>query len=57
MTDAKTESSQIRLPAEIFDYIRAEAVRTGMSQNAVMIALMLDGKRFREAKIVIHIQK
>ena len=45
------EATQIRLPPEIFSYIRKEAERLGISQNSLMIVLMEDGRRLREAGI------
>lgn len=44
--------SQIRLPAEMYDFIQQEAVRAGISQNALMILLMELGKRVYDNPII-----
>lgn len=49
--DNETVATQIRLPAELFDYIRGESKRTGVSQNAVMLFLMDMGRKLLEAPI------
>ena len=51
-----TEATQLRMPANVLDYIRQEAASSGLSQNSVIVSLILDGKRFREAEIVIRVQ-
>ena len=44
-------ATQIRLPAELFDYIREESKRTGVSMNGVMLFLMDMGRKLMEAPI------
>lgn len=51
------ESTQIRLPSELFEYIRQESDRIGISQNSYMLILMEDGRRLRNAQISLHDQK
>ena len=43
------KSTQIRIPLPLAGYIEAEAERLGVSLNSVMLILMDDGKRLREA--------
>lgn len=49
--DYDTIATQIRIPAELFDYIRNESRRVGVSQNAVMLFLMDMGRKLVEAPI------
>ena len=49
--DYDTVATQIRIPAELFDYIRGESKRIGISQNAVMLFLMDMGRKLVEAPI------
>lgn len=44
-------STQIRLPAEIHEYIKQEADRMGIAQNAFLIILLEQGKKLWEANI------
>ena len=44
-------STQIRLPAEIHDYIKREAGRLGIAQNAFLIILLEQGKKLWEADV------
>lgn len=45
-------STQIRLPAEIHEYIRKEADKMGIAQNAFLITLLYQGKKLWEANII-----
>lgn len=47
-------STQIRLPAEIHEYIKQEADRLGIAQNAFLIVLLAQGKKLWEAEPIIH---
>ncbi len=47
-------STQIRLPAEIHRYIKQEADRLGIAQNAFLIVLLEQGKKLWEAEPIIH---
>lgn len=47
-------ATQIRLPAGIHDYIKQEADRMGIAQNAFLVILLEQGKKMWEAKPVIH---
>lgn len=51
------ESTQIRLPPSLFDYIRKESARIGISQNSYMLILMEDGIRMRNAQIILQDRK
>lgn len=44
-------STQIRLPADIHEYIRHEAEKMGIAQNAFLITLLYQGKKLWEADI------
>lgn len=51
-TDKKeTISTQIRLPADIHQYIKQEADRMGIAQNAFLIVLLKQGKKLWEADV------
>lgn len=45
-------STQIRLPADIHEYIRQEAEKMGIAQNAFLITLLYQGKKLWEADII-----
>ena len=45
-------STQIRLPAEIHEYIKQEADRMGIAQNAFLIILLEQGKKLWEADVI-----
>lgn len=51
--DEKKEiiSTQIRLPAGIHKYIKQEADRMGIAQNAFLIILLEQGKKLWEADV------
>lgn len=51
MSDKNLVSTQIRLPAEIHEYIKQEADRMGIAQNAFLIILLAQGKKLWEAKV------
>lgn len=51
MSDKSTISTQIRLPAGIHEYIKQEADRMGIAQNAFLIILLEQGKKLWEADI------
>lgn len=44
-------STQIRLPAGIHEYIKQEAYRLGIAQNAFLIVLLEQGRKLWEADI------
>ena len=46
-----TISTQTRLPADIHEYIRQEAARLGIAQNAMLVILLDRGKRLWEAEV------
>lgn len=49
-------STQIRLPANMHEYIKQEADRMGIAQNAFLIILLEQGKKLWESD-VSHIRK
>ncbi len=51
MDDKSIISTQIRLPASIHEYIKQEADRMGIAQNAFLIILLDQGKKLWEADI------
>lgn len=51
MSDKNTISTQIRLPAGIHEYIKQEADRMGIAQNAFLIILLEQGKKLWEADV------
>lgn len=51
MNEIKT--TQLRIPAELHEYIRDCAARMGIPQNAFMIVLMEQGKKIWESKVSI----
>ena len=44
-------STQIRLPAGIHEYIREEAERLGIAQNAFLVILLEQGRKLWEADV------
>ncbi len=44
-------STQIRLPAEIHEYIKQESDRLGIAQNAFLVVLLEQGKKLWEADV------
>lgn len=44
-------TSQIRLPADMHEYIRQEADRIGISQNAFLLVLLEQGRKVWNANI------
>lgn len=46
-------STQIRLPTEMHEYIRAEANRMGIAQNSFLIMLLYQRKKLWETDIAI----
>ena len=49
-------STQIRLPAEIHMYIRQEAERMGIAQNAFLVILLEQGRKMWEADVIHHVE-
>ena len=47
-------STQIRLPVGIHEYIKQEAERIGIAQNAFLVVLLEQGKKLWEAEALIH---
>lgn len=51
MQNKKPISTQIRLPAAMHEYIKQEAERMGIAQNAFLVVLLEQGKRLWESDI------
>lgn len=49
-------STQVRLPDGIHSYIKQEAARMGIAQNAFLIVLLEQGKKLWEAKPNLHLE-
>lgn len=49
-------STQMRLPADIHEYIKQEADRMGIAQNAFLITLLYQGKKLWEADAIHQIE-
>ena len=49
-------STQVRLPAGIHSYIKQEAARIGIAQNAFLVILLEQGKKLWEAKPNLHLE-
>lgn len=49
--DKKIISTQIRLPAGIYEYIEREADRMGIAKNAFLIILLEQGRKLWEADV------
>ena len=47
-------STQIRLPAGIHEYIKREAERMGIAQNAFLVILLEQGKKLWEADVTVR---
>lgn len=52
--DKRVISTQIRLPSVMHEYIKQEADRMGIAQNAFLIILLEQGKKLWEADISIR---
>ncbi len=50
-------STQIRLPAGMHEYIKQEADRMGIAQNAFLVILLEQGKRVWEADITVRLEE
>lgn len=49
-------STQVRLPAGIHSYIKQEASKMGIAQNAFLIILLEQGKKLWEAQVNLHLE-
>ena len=47
----ETVATQMRLPADIHEYIRQEAARLGIAQNAMLLILLDRGRKLWEAEV------
>lgn len=44
-------NTQIRLPAQMHEYIKQEAAKMGIAQNAFLVVLLEQGKKLWESQI------
>lgn len=49
-------STQVRLPAGIHSYIKQEATKMGIAQNAFLIVLLEQGKKLWEAQVNLRLE-
>ena len=54
MNNSAPVATQIRLPKELHEYIRTEAARLGIAQNAFLVVLLDQGRRVWEADITLR---
>ena len=54
MMENKTIATQIRLSESMYNYIQSESKRLGLSMNSIMNVLMDDGRRLKQAEILLH---
>lgn len=54
MDNNKVIATQIRLPANIHEYIRQEAERLGIAQNAFLVVLLEQGRKLWESGVTIQ---
>lgn len=54
MKEKEIVSTQIRLPASIHKYIKQEAERLGIVQNAFLIVLLEQRRKLWESDVSIH---
>ena len=47
-------ATQIRLAPDVYDYLRTESARIGVSLNALMNMLIDDGRRIKNAEIILQ---
>lgn len=52
----ETISTQIRLPSEMHEYIKKEADRMGIAQNAFLVILLEQGKKLWEAQVNLQLE-
>lgn len=56
MEKLESVSTQVRLPAGMHEYIKQEASRMGIAQNAFLVILLEQGKKLWEAQINLHLE-
>lgn len=52
----KIVSTQVRLPEDIHGFIKTEAEKLGIAQNAFLVILLDRGKRLWEAEVNLQLQ-
>lgn len=57
MADKKQKivATQIRVGEDLYDYLQRESERLCISMNAAMNQLMDDGRRFRNADVIMQV--
>lgn len=48
--------TQIRLPVGMHEYIKREATKMGIAQNAFLVVLLEQGKKLWEAQVNLHLE-
>lgn len=49
-------STQVRLPVGVHEYIKQEAARMGIAQNAFLVILLEQGRKLWEADINLRLE-
>jgi len=49
-------STQVRLPVGMHEYIKQEATRMGIAQNAFLVILLEQGKKLWNAQVNLHLE-
>jgi len=49
--------TQIRLGKELYEYVKTEAERLGVSMNYAINGLLDDGRRFRSAEVIVRMSE
>lgn len=52
--NATNVATQIRLAEYLYNYAKSEAERLGVSMNSALNSILDDGRRFREATILLQ---
>ncbi len=50
-------STQVRLPADIYEYIEQEAERMGIAKNAFLIILLEQGRKLWKADFTVQLKE
>jgi hypothetical protein len=56
MKEQRMESTQIRIPQNVFNEIRLQSSKAGISQNAFMLILFQLGMKVYSGECIIRIQ-
>lgn len=53
----KSIQTQVRLPADIYEYIEQEAKRMGIAKNAFLVILLEQGRKLWKADFTVHLKE